>query len=128
MTFGDLYSQKEKNIFIGKALIDSYKYGEDQDWVGLILTPDAAFEVEKHLSGASLKYYSELPKGVMRQLSPDKVLAYTFDHGHTSKGNNMLVNCLKEMSATAPLPVKEKYEKSISFAENNSHYKKINRR
>tara|TARA_R100001129_G_scaffold170764_1_gene140463 strand:- start:2131 stop:2811 length:681 start_codon:yes stop_codon:yes gene_type:complete len=124
LTFGDLYSQKEKNIFIGKALIDSYKYGEDQDWVGLILTPDAACEAEKHLS---LKYYSELPKGVMRNLSPDNVLAYTFDHGHTSKGNNMLVNCLREMSATVPPPVREKYEKSILFAENNNHYKKINR-
>ncbi len=33
LTYGKLYSQQERNIFIGPALIDGYQYGEGQDWL-----------------------------------------------------------------------------------------------
>jgi len=36
---GELYTQKKKNIFLGRALIDAYEYGEKQNWLGFILTP-----------------------------------------------------------------------------------------
>lgn len=39
LTYGELYSQKQKNTFLGKALIDAYEYGERQQWIGFILTP-----------------------------------------------------------------------------------------
>jgi len=38
---GRLYAEQEKSIFIGSALIDAYKYGEKQNWIGFVMTPKA---------------------------------------------------------------------------------------
>jgi len=38
---GRLYADQERNIFVGSALIDAYKYGEKQDWIGFVITPQA---------------------------------------------------------------------------------------
>ena len=38
---GQLYANKQDNIFIGSALIDAYTYAEKQDWIGFVITPDA---------------------------------------------------------------------------------------
>jgi hypothetical protein len=35
----DLYVDKDNNLFFGKALLESYRYGESQNWVGFVLTP-----------------------------------------------------------------------------------------
>ena len=51
LSIGDLYTLQRKNIFIGKALIDAYEYGEKQNWLGFILTPS----VHAHLKGGSLE-------------------------------------------------------------------------
>ena len=36
---GDLYADKENNLFFGEALIEAYYYGENQNWIGFVLTP-----------------------------------------------------------------------------------------
>lgn len=41
LTIGNFYAEMKKNIFIGRGLIDAYKYAEKQDWIGLVLTPIA---------------------------------------------------------------------------------------
>jgi len=41
MSYGDFYAHKESNIFFGPALIEAYRYGENQDWIGFVLTPSA---------------------------------------------------------------------------------------
>ncbi len=38
---GLLYAEQKKNIFVGSALIDAYKYGEKQNWIGFAVTPKA---------------------------------------------------------------------------------------
>jgi len=45
LTIGEFYADKEKNIFVGQGLIDAYKYAEKQDWIGLVLTPNAHKEL-----------------------------------------------------------------------------------
>jgi hypothetical protein len=47
MSFGKFYANKENNIFFGPALVEAYKYGEQQDWIGFILTPSAVSQMEK---------------------------------------------------------------------------------
>jgi hypothetical protein len=42
LTYGKLYSRGRKNIFVGPALIDAYSYGEKQNWLGFLLTPNAS--------------------------------------------------------------------------------------
>jgi hypothetical protein len=39
--FGQLYADTSKNIFLGSGLINAYKYAEKQNWIGLIVTPEA---------------------------------------------------------------------------------------
>lgn len=51
LTYGELYSQKQKNTFLGKALIDAYEYGERQQWLGFILTPMVYEYFNKNNSG-----------------------------------------------------------------------------
>ena len=45
ISYGKLYSQARRNIFIGPALIEAHKFGEALDWVGFCLAP----RVEKQL-------------------------------------------------------------------------------
>jgi hypothetical protein len=39
--FGQLYADKSNNIFLGSGLIDAYEYAEKQDWIGIVVTPNA---------------------------------------------------------------------------------------
>jgi hypothetical protein len=41
LTAGDFYANKNKNIYLGKAVVDAYSYAEKQDWIGFVLTPEA---------------------------------------------------------------------------------------
>lgn len=47
MSFGELYADKQNNIFVGDVPIDAYKYAECQNWLGFILTPKASAEANK---------------------------------------------------------------------------------
>ncbi|MBW1855655.1 MAG: hypothetical protein JRJ00_13405 [Deltaproteobacteria bacterium] len=41
LSVGEFYSNKERNTYIGPALIDAYDYAEKQKCIGLVLTPKA---------------------------------------------------------------------------------------
>jgi hypothetical protein len=41
LTAGDFYADKNSNIYLGEALIDAHDFTEKQDWIGLVLTPNA---------------------------------------------------------------------------------------
>lgn len=116
ITYGDFYSQKTKNLFVGPALIDSYTYGEDQKWVGLILTPSAVNQLETMSKLHIYRNYRPIPDGVMRKMPSSKIRAYNFEGGNFSNDQNGLVECLKKMMNDAPPSVKNKYQMAIDFA------------
>lgn len=39
--FGRVYADISRNVFLGSGLINAYQYAEQQDWVGLLITPEA---------------------------------------------------------------------------------------
>jgi len=39
IAFGELYADASERIFYCKGLIQAYEYAEEQDWIGLILSP-----------------------------------------------------------------------------------------
>jgi hypothetical protein len=41
LTFGEFYADKDKSIYLGEALIDAHKYTDEQNWIGIVLTPSA---------------------------------------------------------------------------------------
>lgn len=50
MTIGEFYSDTARGIYVGKALIEGYKYADKQDWIGYILSP----KVNELLCGSDL--------------------------------------------------------------------------
>jgi len=115
----NFYSQKEKNIFIGQALIESHEYGEDQNWIGLILTPSAT-ENLKDVEPSVLNSYQDIPKNVLRKKQPNGVKAYTFKHGYNNGEMHGLRECLETMRDKLPFDekfdsVRQKYDRTICF-------------
>jgi hypothetical protein len=41
LTVGDFYADRNSNIYLGEALIDAHNFTEKQDWIELVLTPNA---------------------------------------------------------------------------------------
>jgi len=41
LSCGDFLAQKEDSIFVGRALVESYRLCETQDWIGYVLSPTA---------------------------------------------------------------------------------------
>ena len=41
LAIGQLYAKPERNIFIGTSFIEAFEYAEKQNWIGLVLTPNA---------------------------------------------------------------------------------------
>ncbi len=115
ISFGELTFGHEKKILMGKAFLESYEYSEDQNWLGLLLTPSATRKV----SGYSLNplHHSYINQDIpLRRYSifnPD-VFAYTFCEG-CANFSNPLLGDLDEMLKTAPAAEKVKYENTIEF-------------
>lgn len=118
ITHGKLYSNLEKNIFVGEALIEAYEYGEDQDWLGLLLAPSVYRKLEGTPLDVRSRYnYRPVPKaGVMRKLGSDGVFAFAFNNG-TVNGANPFHTAIQRMRRAAPEPIKPKYERVEVFIE-----------
>lgn len=113
---GRLYSNLEKNIFVGEALIEAYEYGEDQDWLGLLLAPSVYGKLEGTQLDVRERYnYRRVPtKGVMRKRCIDHVFAYAFNNA-TINGANPLLVAIQRMRRIAPQSVRGKYERVERF-------------
>ena len=116
LTIGPLYTQKQKNVFLGEALIDAYEYGEKQEWLGFILTPS----VYEHLKDSSLHlerraFYRkvDLP-GVITHPKPDNVYAFAFNNGSIN-GRNIYLDPLSDMRHKAGIKYKKKYDNTELF-------------
>lgn len=118
ITHGKLYSNLEKNIFVGEAFIEAYEYGEDQDWLGLLLAPSVYRELEgTPLDVRNRYHYRPVPRtGVMRKLGPDSAFAFAFNNG-TVNGSNPLYTAIQRMRRAAQEPFKQKYKRVEVFIE-----------
>ncbi len=66
VSLGEFYADKENSLFFGKALIEAYKYGEAQNWIGLLVCPSAEKELKRQgqFTGTDLNYaYTTIPWG-----------------------------------------------------------------
>jgi len=115
ISFGELIFGHEKRILMGEAFLESYEYTEDQNWLGLLLTPSASRKVfEYSLNPLHHSYINQdIPLKRDPKFNPD-VFAYTFCDGITNFSNPLLGD-LDEMLKTAPASEKAKYENTIEF-------------
>ncbi|WP_152417573.1 hypothetical protein [Methylophaga lonarensis] len=117
LTVGPVYTNRSKNTYVGKGLIDAYEYGEDQNWLGFILTPS----VFKHLSGSTIPinqraFYRKIDASVLKKKSSSNVYAFTFDNGRIN-GKNPFLNHLNNMKIEVDDKIKIKYENTENFIE-----------
>lgn len=126
ISFGDFYADDNYRIYFGKGLIEAYRYGENQDWIGMILSPSTVEKLKDYgLNANELMNYVvwEIPfKSNFKPTYP-KLPAYRI--GEHSKYNNKNV-CLEKLTYLAnrikDKNVKRKYERTIDFIKENTLY------
>src|ERR1035438_7482827 len=126
ISFGEIAVGYDKRIMIGDAFLDSHQHGEDQDWLGLILTPTASNRLKAvKLDPARQGFvYGKTPRRECSK-SNDEVYAYSFCRG-VSNFPCPLLHKLKEMQLLSPEDAKLKYENTIRFIE--KHWRMVQSR
>jgi hypothetical protein len=115
LTVGKLYSQLERNIFIGEALIDAYEYGEKQNWLGFILTPRVYARLEQ--SSIDLRHrihYRPVGQPIITHPRPENVYAFAFNNGPIN-GTNPYLEAVRAMRAEVADSYKQKYINTEEF-------------
>lgn len=121
LSFGDLYTQQEKNIFLGEALMDAYEYGEKQNWLNFVIAPSAydalaklSFPMEERAD-----YRLVIKKGVITHPNNENVWAYAFNNGTVNIQNSFL-KALLAMREKSPPEVHDIYDNTIEFIEKHA--------
>ena len=120
ISFGELILGHNGRTIMGKAFLESYEYGEDQNWIGLVLTPTASLQLKS--MGADPINNGFINRDVpLRKYSifDEDVYAYRFINGSTSF-QCPLLPILNELYQKAPGTEKVKYLNTIRFIER--HY------
>ena len=117
ISHGELILGHDNKILMGKAFLESYEYGEDQNWIGLLLSPSASMKL-KSINLDPIRHgfiNHDIP---LRRFSifDKNVYAYRFINGSTNY-TCPLLPVLNEMLQKAPDKEKVKYMNTIRFIE-----------
>ena len=109
-------------MIIGPSFLEAHEYCEDQNWIGLLLTPSATLALRQAgLEPLHQDFVSDdFP---LRKTDADNVLAYRFQNG-SSNYESPLLSFLQEMKHFASDKDKDKYDRTITFIK--KHYRHIN--
>lgn len=115
ISVGSIIRSQDDRALLGKAFLDAHRFGEDQDWLGLLLTPTAIEKVRSYgyePTKGDFVAWSEIP---MRALKGSDVLAYRLQSGRDSSETPLLLAPLQSLLQSAPEDSREKYERTIKF-------------
>jgi len=114
MSFGDLYSQKERNVFIGPALVDAYHYGEGQNMLGFLLAPSAVKALKSIGLPANERFHYRkvVNSSALKPGLGGPVYAFAFNSGRVN-GRNPFLAPLIEMQQQAGIAEAQKYENTL---------------
>jgi len=120
ISVGTAFTSISPPVVIGPSFLEAHEYCEDQDWIGLLLTPSATIAVRR--AGLEPLHHDfvvdEFP---LRRMSRKNVLAYRFQNG-MSNYSSPLLDVLQEMKTFAPDDDKGKYSRTIQFIEKHYRY------
>lgn len=123
MSCGNFYADKENNVFFGQALIEAYQYGENQDWIGFVLSPSAINQMTAVGLPANerLNYaYWNIPYKKVDNTLPESLPAYIIGDSVEINGKNPCLDKLLEMKGRLKdSRFIKKYENTISFIRAN---------
>lgn len=122
ISVGHITRSSDNRSFMGKGFIDAFVHAEDQDWIGLILTPNV---IEKANSLGLFPERHDFVKSEdipMRKCEAAKVMAYRFQNGRDNYDSPMLA-MLAQMQQQSSEAHKLKYIRTQAFIK--AHYRYI---
>lgn len=118
---GPTFTSTDPPIVLGPAFVEAHEYCEDQDWIGLLLTPSAISELRKKSLEPLRHDFVSDEQIPLRMKSSTEVVAYRFQNGSANFDGPFLSH-LHQMKHLAPKwQQKEKYERTIAFIQR--HYR-----
>ncbi len=122
LTIGEFYAEPEHNIFLGEALIKAYKYAENQNWLGFVLTPEIITLLKKYECDKEIGFCEHTYKKyeVPYKENNKRLLAWRLDKFNRN-GSDMdakdywLWDAVVKMEHTAPEKAKVKYKNTKKF-------------
>lgn len=122
LAHGEFYADARERVYLGGALLDACHWGENQDWLGFVLTPSAVDRLsDLDLSVKTMRDYRYYPVPLKHrahgtpQLQPACILGNWFrSEGRT----NRLLSKLRIMRAKQVDPkIQRKYKRTIDFLQ-----------
>ena len=124
ISVGTASTSKSPPIILGPSFVEAHEYCEDQNWIGLLLTPSATLKfLQAGFDPERADFVSDnnIP---LREMPSANVMAYRFQNGMSNHPSHLLP-ILQEMRQFAPEEDKLKYDGTVSFIE--KHYRYIDR-
>lgn len=120
ISIGATYISQKPLVLVGPAFVEAYEFCEDQNWIGLLLTPSASHALNDIPLDPQRHDFvtGDIP---LRNKPSTGVYAYRFQNGQNNFDSPLLPP-LREMQRQAPEGDKDKYEKTISFIQ--KHYRR----
>jgi hypothetical protein len=121
ISIGPAFISISPPIILGSSFVEAYEYCEDQDWIGLLLTPTATATIRSHGLEPLHHDFVNDKQIPLRTKSPEGVLAYRFQNGSANFDSPFFPH-LRQMQHLAPRwNQKDKYERTIAFIQ--KHYR-----
>jgi hypothetical protein len=121
ISVGHITRSKDNRSFMGKAFIDAFVYAEDQDWIGLLLTPTAIEKAKSYGLFPERHDFVKSSRIPMRKCQNAEVMAYRFQNG-SANFSSPLITMLSQMRHSSGEKHHHKYDGTIQFIEENYRY------
>jgi hypothetical protein len=120
LSIGSFYSHKKRNIFIGQALIDGYRYTEKQDWLGFVITPQSHERLKKKFLKREEEFYYRLTTVPMKGTRKTEKLFALSSRNELIR--SQLLNALADMERRAKPRHKHKYRNTMDFIHDTPQF------
>jgi hypothetical protein len=123
LSCGELFADKEKHLFVGKALAECAEYGERHNWIGFVVSPAALTRMAalgaKFPSANFRSWEVEIkPSKCSKDFKKETVLAYAIGNDCSINGKNFCREALVILRDKAPNDyVRRKYQNTIDFID-----------
>jgi hypothetical protein len=119
ISVGTAFTLTSPPIILGPSFLEAHQYCEDQNWIGLLLTPSATLKfLQAGFDPIRDDFVCDnIP---LRKMPSQNVMAYRFQNGMCNFSSPLLP-VLDEMRCSAPNCAKEKYTNTIGFIKR--HYR-----
>lgn len=121
LSVGSFIRSEDNRSLMGNGFIDAFIYGEDQNWLGFLLTPKAIKKVRSYGLEPSRHDFVCSDEVPMRKCNATEVMAYRFQNG-AANFSSPLLSMLGAMKSKSGEEYRVKYEKTMNFIEKYYRY------